>query len=79
MTVHTCRVNRTAKGARSGKMTRIAVSLEPDDMRRLTWWAAKNKVPVSSVLRNAVWAYLLPVAADADAAHEQACAARTAE
>lgn len=79
MTVHTCRVKRQAKGARAGKMARVMVSLQPDDMRRLTWWANKHGVPVSNVLRNAVWAYLLPIAADADAAQEQACSARVAE
>lgn len=30
--------------------------------------ANKHGVPVSNVLRNAVWAYLLPIAADADRA-----------
>ncbi len=68
MTVHLTRTSRRAAGAPVGNMKRIAVSLPPDDMRRLTWWANKHGVPVSNVLRNAVWAYLLPIAADADRA-----------
>lgn len=45
---------------------RIAVSLPPDDMRRLTWLAERKGKPVAAVIRDAVWAYLLPIAADAD-------------
>ena len=46
------------------------VSLPPDDMRRLTWLAERRKIPVARLLRIAVWAYLLPIAPDADAAAE---------
>jgi hypothetical protein len=49
-------------------MSRVMASLEPDDMRRLCWLAKKRRVPVSKVLRDAVYAYLLPIRADADAA-----------
>lgn len=62
----------TRKGCAQGcgdKSLRIAVSLPPDDMRRLSWLAAKRGVPVASVLRDAVWSYLLPIAIDADAEH----------
>lgn len=45
---------------------RIAVSLPADDMRHLHWWAEKKGLPVAAILRDAVWPYLLPVAADAD-------------
>lgn len=67
----------TRKGCAEGSLSvddkspRIAVSLPPDDMRRLAWLAAKRGVPVASVLRDAVWAYLLPIAIDADADHRR--------
>ena len=35
---------------------RIAVSLADDDFRRLQWLADKRGVPLSSVVRDAVWA-----------------------
>lgn len=66
MTAHTCRYRREAQGAVAGKMRRVMVSVPPDDMRRITWLARKRKVPVAKVLRDAVWAYVLPIAADAD-------------
>jgi len=66
MSAHAIRLKRTAKGARAGKMVRVMASLPPDDMRRLTWLAAKRRVPVANVLRDAVYAYMLPIAADAD-------------
>ncbi len=68
MTLHTVRVRRTARGARAGRMTRVMASLEQADFRRLAWLARQRKVPVAAVLRDAVWAYLLPIAADADRA-----------
>ena len=49
----------------------ISVTLPPEDMRRLKWWAAKKGLPVASILRDAIWAYLLPIAGDADAAHRK--------
>ncbi|MBS0219159.1 MAG: hypothetical protein JSR91_00305 [Proteobacteria bacterium] len=67
MTAHTCRYKRPAKGARTGNMVRIMASITPEDMRRLTWLANKRQVPVAKLIRDAVWAYLLPIAADADA------------
>jgi predicted transcriptional regulator len=66
VTAHTCRYKRTAKGALVGKMSRVTVSLEPEDVRRLAWLADKRKVPVASVLRDAVYAYMLPIMVDAD-------------
>jgi hypothetical protein len=47
---------------------RIAVSLPEDDMRRLVWYANKIGKPVAHLVRLAVWAYLLPIASDADKA-----------
>lgn len=70
MTAHTCRYKRPARGAVAGNLSRIMVSLPPDDMRRLTWLAERRKIPVARLLRIAVWAYLLPIAPDADAAAE---------
>lgn len=66
MTVHTVRLKRPAKGARTGKMVRVMASLEPADFRRLSLLARRRKVPVARVLRDAVYAYMLPIAADAD-------------
>jgi hypothetical protein len=66
VTAHTCRFKSPAKGARAGKMARVMVSLPPEDMRRLTWLAERRKLPVAKLLRIAVWAYLLPIAVDAD-------------
>jgi uncharacterized protein YfaQ (DUF2300 family) len=66
VTAHTCRFKSPAQGARAGKMARIMVSLPPEDMRRLTWLAERRKLPVAKLLRIAVWAYLLPIAVDAD-------------
>ena len=71
MTYHATR-SRPASGSTGSNpfgqklSPRISVALPEDDMRRLTWWAAKKGKPVAAVLRDAVWAYLLPIAADAD-------------
>jgi non-ribosomal peptide synthetase component F len=46
------------------KTVAISVDLPTDDLARLTWWAEKKGVPVAVVLRDAVWAYLLPVRDD---------------
>jgi hypothetical protein len=46
-----------------------ATSIDEKDLRRLTWLAAKRGKPLASVIRDAVWAYLLPIAADADRDH----------
>lgn len=69
MTVHTIR-RKPATGSQAKRMglVRIMASIPPDDFRRLTWLAAKRKVPVSNVLRDAVYAYLMPIAPDADRA-----------
>ena len=61
MTAHTVRLKRKAKGARAGNMVRIMASFEPADFRLLQALANKRKIPVSRVLRDAVWAYLLPL------------------
>jgi hypothetical protein len=45
---------------------RMAFSVNEDDFRRLCWLAKKRNLPVAAVLRDAVWAYLLPIAPDAD-------------
>lgn len=65
VTFHTTRQS-SASGSTAGTATspRIAVSLPPEDMACLTWWAAKKGVPVADVLRSAVWSYLMPVRAD---------------
>lgn len=71
MTYHSTR-KRPANGsartnANGNKLSpRISLALPPDDMRRLTWFAEQKGKPVAAVLRDAVWAYLLPIAADAD-------------
>lgn len=74
MTFHSIRA-KAAQGARTRhpvngqkRSPRIMVTLDEADFRRLTWWAAKKGKPVAAVLRDAVWAYLVPIAADADAA-----------
>jgi len=71
MTYHTTRSKPAAGSTGNNPLgqklsPRIAFSLPEDDMRRLTWWSAKKGKPVSAILRDAVWAYLLPIAADAD-------------
>lgn len=71
MTYHTRRKKPGAGSQHGNEMghklsPRISLALPPDDMRRLHWWAAKKGKPVAAILRDAVWAYLLPVAADAD-------------
>lgn len=47
---------------------RIVATLDPDDFRRLVWLAKQRRVPVASIIRAAVHAYLLPIRADADRA-----------
>ena len=71
MTYHATRSKPAAGSVGSNPLghklsPRIAVSIPDDDMRVLAWWAAKKGKPVASVVRDAVWAYLLPVRADAD-------------
>ncbi len=66
MTGHANRQS-AGKGASIGNLVRIMVSLSPDDMRRVSWLAQRRKHPVAKVLRDAVYAYMLPIAADADA------------
>lgn len=56
--------NGINKRGRPERSPRIALSLPADDMACLVWWAAKKGVPVASVLRNAVWAYLQVVRAE---------------
>lgn len=73
MSLHKVRRGGRAKGAKrtngnGHKLNpRIAVTLPEDDFRRLTWLAKKRGVPVAAVLRDAVWAYNLPIAPDDDA------------
>lgn len=71
MTYHTRRKKPGAGSRHSNALgnklsPRISLALPADDMRRLTWFAEKKGKPVAAILRDAVWAYLLPVAADAD-------------
>jgi hypothetical protein len=46
---------------------RICVTLDADGFRRMAWLARKRGVPMNAVLADAVYAYVLPIAADADA------------
>ena len=46
---------------------RICVTLDSDGFRRMAWLAKKRGVPMNTVLQDAVYAYCLPIAADADA------------
>lgn len=46
---------------------RIMVTLDNDGFRRMAWLARKRGVPMNAVLQDAVYAYCLPIAADADA------------
>lgn len=67
MTFHASRLSaKRARGSAPGDCVspRIAVSLPEADMACLCWWAAKKGVPVATVMRNAVWAYLQCVRAD---------------
>lgn len=64
MTAHTIRTKRTAKGARAGRMVRVMASVDPADFAILQELAAKKQIPVAKVLRDAVWAYVLPLKAD---------------
>jgi len=68
VTAHTCRFKKPAKGAKVGKLVRVAVSLPEEDMRRVLWLAEQRKVPAAKILRDAVWAYMLPIRTQADAA-----------
>lgn len=47
---------------------RICVTLDADGFRRMAWLARQRGVPMNAVLADAVYAYVLPIAADADAA-----------
>lgn len=51
---------------------RICVTLDADGFRRMAWLARKRNVPMNAVLADAVYAYVLPIAADADAADKEA-------
>ena len=69
MTAHKVRRKRLAHGTPSGKggggqLVRIMVSLPPDDFRRLAELARQRGQPVAAVIREAVWAYLLPIEPD---------------
>lgn len=73
MTMHTTRLKRAngtsrANGHGHKLSPRIAITLSEDDFRRLTWLADKRGVPVAAVLRDAVWAYMIPITPEADAA-----------
>jgi hypothetical protein len=46
---------------------RICVTLDADGFRRMAWLARKRGVPMNAVLADAVYSYVLPIAADADA------------
>lgn len=46
---------------------RICVTLDADGFRRMAWLARQRGVPMNAVLADAVYAYVLPIAADADA------------
>jgi hypothetical protein len=61
MTAHTVRTKRKAKGACAGNMVRIMASVDSADFRLLQALANKREIPVAKVLRDAVWAYLLPL------------------
>lgn len=39
---------------------RVAVSLDEIDFANITWLAGQKEKPVSAVIRDAIWAYLLP-------------------
>ena len=66
MTFHTRSVRQRVKGpkcpggANGSKSPRLAVSLDRVDFDSLTKLAEQKKIPVAQVLRDAVWAYLLP-------------------
>ena len=45
---------------------RICVTLDADGFRRMAWLARKRGVPMNTVLADAVYAYVLPISADAD-------------
>jgi hypothetical protein len=50
---------------------RICVTLDADNFRRMAWLARQRKVPMTAVLADAVYAYVLPVAATADAEEDR--------
>lgn len=65
------KTHTTSKTANGHKPTlngspRLAVSFDADDFRRAQWFADKRGLPLAEVIRRALWAYLVPVAADAD-------------
>lgn len=67
------KTHATSKTANGHKPTangspRLAVSFDADDFRRAQWFADKRGIPLAEVIRVALWAYLLPVKADADRA-----------
>lgn len=39
---------------------RISITLPENDFRDLNWLAAKKGKPIAEIMRDAVWAYLLP-------------------
>lgn len=65
------KTHATSKAANGFRPTdnsspRLAVSFNADDFRRAQWFANKRGIPLAEVIRLALWAYLVPVAADAD-------------
>ena len=54
-----------------GPTARVSADVPKDDARRLAWLARKRRVPLAAVLRDAVYAYVLPIATDADAARRR--------
>lgn len=76
MTAHTIRLKRKANGAKCGHMLRVMASLDPEDFKRLKWIADRRQVPIARVIRDAVWAYVLPIKTEADAENAAARAKR---
>ena len=46
---------------------RIVVSITPDDRRRLMWWARKKGKTLPWAIQEAIYCYLVPIKATADA------------
>ncbi len=63
---------KVPKKARDAEVLRLlkAAGVSASDVRRLRWWARTAGKPLAAILQDAVWAYLLPIAADADAARK---------
>lgn len=62
MTFHS-RSKRKVKGHgpnRFARSPRIAVSLDPVDHHNIVWLAEQKGIPVAHVIRDAIWAYMLP-------------------